>query len=94
MNIVCDIVQLELTLLRCGAQGTQRHLHGERLPLLRPEEGECLLLKRSGMAKTAEQCRTDGDEHRDRDNDHECVRHEQFCLEGQVAQPHGTPLFH
>ena len=73
-------MQFEFLFLGLGAQGTERKLHGERISLLRPEERERLLLKRARMSQTAEQRRTDGDEHHDRNDDHEGVCHEQFRL--------------
>ena len=76
MDVALNIVQLELAFLRIGAQRTQCDLHGERPPFLRPEEGERLLLQGARMAQTAEQHRADGDEHDDRDDDHESVCHE------------------
>ena len=80
LDVPFNIVQLELLFLCFRAQRAQCKLYGERPALLRPEESERLLLQCACMAQSAEQHRADGDEHCDRDDDHECVCCEQFRL--------------
>ena len=79
-DVAFNLMQFNLLFFCLGMQRAQRELHGKRGTLLRPEERECLLLKRARMSQTAEQRRTDGDEHHDRNDDHEGVCHEQFRL--------------